>query len=98
MGGEVQKPVPSREGLNDQALQIENVPSRRDDMGISSVGGTLRCPVAHCERWNIEKCRADRMMAHAIYGREHDRIGLLVQSFLRETFHSQNWHSQRIEP
>jgi hypothetical protein len=37
-------------------------------------------------------------MAHAIYGREHDRIGLLVQSFLRETFHSQNWHSQRIEP
>ncbi len=94
----MQKPVPSRKGLNDQALQVEHIPSRRDNMGISSVGGTLRCPVAHREHWNIEKCRADRMMADAIYRREHDSIGLLVQCFRWETFDSQNGHSQRIEP
>ena len=44
------------------------------------------------------RCRADRMMAHAIYGREHDRIRLLFQCFRWETFNSQNWHIQRIEP
>jgi hypothetical protein len=38
------------------------------------------------------------MMAQTIYRREHDRIGLLVQCFRWETFHSQNGHNHRIEP